>query len=58
MTTASPPQHQDLFLEPRFAVDPTATDDDEDFDAQYDALPAPTTSAKEPQRAHSRPRRR
>ncbi|MDQ0986235.1 hypothetical protein [Streptomyces sp. V2I9] len=58
MTTASLPQHQDLFLEPRFAVDPTAPDEDEEFDAAYEALPAPTTSAREPERSHHRPRRR
>ncbi|WP_435237956.1 hypothetical protein [Streptomyces sp. YPW6] len=57
MTTASPPQHQDLFLEPRFAVDLTAPDDDEDLDAAYDALPAPTTSAREQERSNRRPRR-
>ncbi|MFE1366848.1 hypothetical protein OHA63_21835 [Streptomyces anulatus] len=58
MTTASLPQHHGLFLEPRFAVDPTATDEDEDFDAPYDAPPAPTTSAREPERTNRRPRRR
>ncbi|RPK93378.1 MULTISPECIES: hypothetical protein [Streptomyces] len=58
MTTASLPQHHGLFLEPRFAVDPTAPDDDEDFDAPYDAPPAPTSSAKEPERTNRRPRRR
>ncbi|MET8727993.1 hypothetical protein ABZV81_12570 [Streptomyces parvus] len=58
MTTASLPQHQDLFLEPRFAVDLTVPDDDEDFDAAYDALPAPTTSGREQERPNRRPRRR
>ncbi|WP_097871019.1 hypothetical protein [Streptomyces sp. rh34] len=57
-SAAATPQHHGLFLEPRFAVDPTATDDDEDFDAPYDAPPAPTTSAKEPERTNRRPRRR
>ncbi|MFG3406208.1 hypothetical protein [Streptomyces sp. NPDC048142] len=57
-SAAATPQHHGLFLEPRFAVDLTATDDDEDFDAPYDAPPAPTTSAKEPDRPNRRPRRR
>ncbi|MBM7052693.1 hypothetical protein [Streptomyces durocortorensis] len=58
MTIASLPQHQDLFLEPRFTVDLTTPDEDEDFDAAYEALPAPTTSAREQERPNRRPRRR
>ncbi|MBK0375134.1 hypothetical protein I3215_19910 [Streptomyces sp. RB110-1] len=58
MTTASLPQHQGLFLEPSFTVDLTAMDDDEDFDTAYDAPPAPTTSAREPERTKQRARRR
>ncbi|MFD3903121.1 MULTISPECIES: hypothetical protein [unclassified Streptomyces] len=60
MTTASLPQHQGLFLEPSFTVDLTAMDDDEDFDTAYDAppAPAPTTSAREPERTKQRSRRR
>ncbi|MFF2863637.1 hypothetical protein ACFVSX_27605 [Streptomyces rubiginosohelvolus] len=58
MTTASLPQHQDLFLEPQFTVDLTTPDEDEDFDAAYEALPAPTTSAREQDRPNRRPRRR
>ncbi|MFF8443228.1 hypothetical protein ACF07U_20475 [Streptomyces californicus] len=58
MTTASLPQHQGLSLEPSFTVDLTAMDDDEDFDTAYDAPPAPTTSAREPERAKQRSRRR
>ncbi|MET9767481.1 hypothetical protein [Streptomyces sp. NPDC006415] len=58
MTIASLPQHQDLFLEPRFTVDLTTPDEDEDFDAAYEVLPAPTTSAREQERPNRRPRRR
>ncbi|PCG86803.1 hypothetical protein CIB93_06155 [Streptomyces sp. WZ.A104] len=57
-TDTAVPQHHGLFLEPHFAVDPTATDDDEDLDSPYDAPPAPTTSAREPERTNRRPRRR
>ncbi|AGK79265.1 hypothetical protein ACIOHB_09220 [Streptomyces microflavus] len=58
MTTASlPPQHHGLFLEPRFAAGLTSPDDDEDLDALYEAPPAPTTSAREPERTTRRPRR-
>ncbi|MEI7030610.1 hypothetical protein [Streptomyces pratensis] len=55
---AAAPQHHGLFLEPSFAADPTATDDDEDLEFPYDAPPAPTTSAREPERTNRRPRRR
>ncbi|MFI7238187.1 hypothetical protein [Streptomyces cyaneofuscatus] len=55
----TPPQHHGLFLEPRFAAGLTSPDeDDEELDASYDALPAPTTSAREPERANRRQRRR
>jgi len=54
----APPQHHGLFLEPRFAAGLTSPDDDEDLDALYEAPPAPTTSAREPERTTRRPRRR
>ncbi|MFJ9980815.1 hypothetical protein DBP19_19950 [Streptomyces sp. CS090A] len=54
----TPPQHHGLFLEPLFAVSLTSPDEDEELDAAYDALPAPTTSAREPERANRRQRRR
>ncbi|MEU0358136.1 hypothetical protein ACIQVN_06370 [Streptomyces cyaneofuscatus] len=55
----TPPQHHGLFLEPLFAVSLTSPDeDDEELDAAYDALPAPTTSAREPERGNRRQRRR
>ncbi|MFJ9621217.1 hypothetical protein [Streptomyces sp. NPDC101181] len=57
-TAIAAPQHLGLFLEPHFTVDLTVTDDDEDLDSAYDALPAPTTSAREPERTNRRPRRR
>ncbi|MET7870538.1 hypothetical protein [Streptomyces cyaneofuscatus] len=53
------PQHHGLFLEPQFAAGLTSPDeDDEELDAAYDALPAPTTSAREPERGNRRQRRR
>ncbi|MFJ4962914.1 hypothetical protein EES43_16950 [Streptomyces sp. ADI96-02] len=55
---AAPPQHHGLFLEPRFAAELTSPDDDEDLESLYDAPPAPTTSAREPERTNRRPRRR
>ncbi|WP_411079951.1 hypothetical protein [Streptomyces sp. cmx-18-6] len=54
----APLQHHGLFLEPRFAAGLTSPDDDEDFDGPYDEPPAPTTSAREPDRANRRQRRR
>ncbi|MFF6908044.1 hypothetical protein ACFY9Q_19155 [Streptomyces sp. NPDC012389] len=54
----APPQHHGLFLEPRFAAGLTSPDDDEDLDAPYEAPPAPTTSAREPERSNRRQRRR
>lgn len=55
----APLQHHGLFLEPRFAPGLTSPDeDDEELDASYDALPAPTTSAREPERTNRRQRRR
>ncbi|MFE7455901.1 hypothetical protein ACIOD0_27590 [Kitasatospora albolonga] len=55
----APLQHHGLFLEPRFAPGLTSPDeDDEELDAAYDALPAPTTSAREPERTTNRRQRR
>ncbi|MEW1614065.1 MULTISPECIES: hypothetical protein [unclassified Streptomyces] len=54
----TPPQHHGLFLEPHFAPGLLPLDDEEDLDAAYEALPAPTTSAREPERTTRRPRRR
>ncbi|MGW9305500.1 hypothetical protein ACWHA3_32375 [Streptomyces cyaneofuscatus] len=54
-----PLQHHGLFLEPHFAAGLTSPDeDDEELDAAYDALPAPTTSAREPEWGNRRQRRR
>ncbi|WP_433401885.1 hypothetical protein [Streptomyces sp. CA-146814] len=55
----APLQHHGLFLEPQFAAGLTSPDEDDDeLDASYDALPAPTTSAREPERTNRRQRRR
>lgn len=55
----APLQHHNLFLEPQFAAGLTSPDEDDDeLDASYDALPAPTTSAREPERTANRRQRR